>query len=891
MTEYKRWVLLSAVVILCLIAGIWAPASISSDNAKVSASSTTAPDLIIQDITWSPEIPSIGDTVTFTIIIKNQGDSQAGASRVAYYIDDVYQASAYVNPVEPGETNSKSFTWKAQSGPHNIKGVADTNDSVNESDESNNHKAFALSVLAPDLIVDSITWLPENPSIGDKVTFTVSIKNRGNCRAWGSNVDFHIDGYSRGYKFVLGIDPGATITQTFPWMAQSGSHTVKAIADFLRQVNESDETNNERTVTYATAAPDLIIDSITWSPQDPSENTKITLSVTIKNQGIGKAEHSYVAYYIDDRYQTSKFVNQLNPGATATDTLTWTVGRNLHIFKAVADAENRIIESDETNNNQTIDLPNPDPDLIIQDITWSPASLLLAHRIKITVTVKNQGKSTAGSCDLCIYIDNAYKYYHILGSIAAGATMTRTTPWTINKASHEIRAVVDEGNYVNESNEDNNTKLKELTCSQSSPSSDLVVQDITWSPEEPSIGDIVTFTVTTKNQGTSQTNPFYVALYVDESLPALEYVNQIEPNTTTTNTFTWEAQAGLHTFRIFADTNDSISETNEDNNEKTVTLSTSAPDLVILGVTWSPEIPSAGDLVTFNVTIKNQGDEGADGSYVGYYIDSDYRGKHYVEEIDAGATATKTFVWTARSESHVIRAVADIENAVPENNEHNNEQTVALPAPDLVIDEITWSSSGSSGKIRVIVTVSIKNQGKGIAGNSRLYFCIDDNYKLHQEITETGAGAITTNTFEWTVKSGRHIIMAIADEDDSIIESNEANNEKTVSIQIPFPPPFPLPEPVAEATTLSTTDLNQPEADDNLYSEKSVVPPPQDIVPDITDEPSPAHSSWWEGFVPSWWHITALVAAGAIAILVLLRFRKRRQTTEDSSEESQESDA
>ena len=58
---------------------------------------------------------------------------------------------------------------------------------------------------------------------------------------------------------------------TYTWLAISGSHTLEAFADRLNQVKESDETNNNITVTYATAAPDLVIDSITWSPQNRSD--------------------------------------------------------------------------------------------------------------------------------------------------------------------------------------------------------------------------------------------------------------------------------------------------------------------------------------------------------------------------------------------------------------------------------------------------------------------------------------------------------------------------------------------------------------------------------------------------------------------------------------------
>jgi len=44
-------------------------------------------DLIIKDITWTPTNPSLGETVTFTATIKNQGNGSSSSSRVYFYFD------------------------------------------------------------------------------------------------------------------------------------------------------------------------------------------------------------------------------------------------------------------------------------------------------------------------------------------------------------------------------------------------------------------------------------------------------------------------------------------------------------------------------------------------------------------------------------------------------------------------------------------------------------------------------------------------------------------------------------------------------------------------------------------------------------------------------------
>ena len=137
MREYKRWILLGAATVLSLLVGAHVPAPILADTVPLS---DPAPDFIIQNVTWSPEIPSMGDEVTFTVTIKNQGGDQAGSSYVAYHIDDTYQTSASVNQIDQGATATKTFTWTALAGAHTIKAVADTGNQVMESDETNNAK-------------------------------------------------------------------------------------------------------------------------------------------------------------------------------------------------------------------------------------------------------------------------------------------------------------------------------------------------------------------------------------------------------------------------------------------------------------------------------------------------------------------------------------------------------------------------------------------------------------------------------------------------------------------------------------------------------------------------------------------------------------------------------
>jgi subtilase family serine protease len=104
-------------------------------------------DLVIQDIAWSPTNPSAGETVTFTVTIKNQGSGDAGPSTIEYYVDGFYKGYDPVSSITAGGTATKHFTWSAEPGNHSIRAVVSYSGSVPESDETNNESEIILEIL------------------------------------------------------------------------------------------------------------------------------------------------------------------------------------------------------------------------------------------------------------------------------------------------------------------------------------------------------------------------------------------------------------------------------------------------------------------------------------------------------------------------------------------------------------------------------------------------------------------------------------------------------------------------------------------------------------------------------------------------------------------------
>lgn len=217
------------------------------------------PDLIIQDISWSPSNPEQGDTITFTVTIKNQGSELAGISYLESYIDGNSWGYS-VSPLSAGSTSTQTFKWTANNcGNIQVKAVADSLDEVDESTEENNKRTDTVSVTCdkPDLIIQDISWSPSNPKQGDTVTFTIKIKNQGSGDAGASYVEFCAGvGYIPIHSSVPALSSGSTYTWTLTWPADKcGDRQVSAKADGGNYVAESDEGNNVRTATMNVACP------------------------------------------------------------------------------------------------------------------------------------------------------------------------------------------------------------------------------------------------------------------------------------------------------------------------------------------------------------------------------------------------------------------------------------------------------------------------------------------------------------------------------------------------------------------------------------------------------------------------------------------------------------
>jgi hypothetical protein len=107
--------------------------------------------------------------------------------------------------------------------------------------------------------------------------------------------------------------------------------------------------------------------------------------------------------------------------------------------------------------------------------------------------------------------------------------------------------------------------------------------------------------------------------------------------------------------------------------------------------------------------------------------------------------------------------------------------------PDLTVDSILINQTSIMEGDNVEVTTRIKNIGGYDTNHFTIDFKVDEN-TIESKIISLPIGGSADLTFDWTAQRGSHTIEIIVDSNNTISESNEDNNIKSIGIAVSFYP-------------------------------------------------------------------------------------------------------
>lgn len=272
---------------------------------------------------------------------------------------------------------------------------------------------------------------------------------------------------------------------------------------------------------------------------------------------------------------------------------------------------------------------------------------------------------------------------------------------------------------------------------------------------------------------------FYADLLADEKLVERKKINSVWHDSLTPVSFSWKPNTtGDHNLTVFADSLNNITEFNETNNNATIEVNVTLPDLYPSWIT-PPERTYVNVTNVINCTIRGTTDEHfnvtleeADGESVG---------KQRIEGIRDNFTIS--FEWRpSANRAYNLRFTVDSDAEVGERDDANNtlERPVDVLLPDLVPKAITVDEVFVNARNKVNVTV------EGMAENFNLSL-IENGTVVGKTINVTCYGKENVTVYWKPTTLGNHTIAMFVDSNDVIKETNETNNKINATFEVLLP--------------------------------------------------------------------------------------------------------
>ncbi|MEU7652456.1 discoidin domain-containing protein [Micromonospora taraxaci] len=203
------------------------------------------PDLTVTGMSFSPSAPVETSTITLSATVRNAGSAASGATNVNFYLGSTRVGTASVGSLAAGASTTVSASIGTRdSGSYPLSAKVDESNTVVEQDDTNNSYTnpsplVVAAVASSDLVASAVAWSPGNPSAGNTVTFSVSIRNAGNqASASGAHgitltvlneSGTVVRTLTGSYSGV--INAGATVgpINLGTWTAANGKYTVRVV--------------------------------------------------------------------------------------------------------------------------------------------------------------------------------------------------------------------------------------------------------------------------------------------------------------------------------------------------------------------------------------------------------------------------------------------------------------------------------------------------------------------------------------------------------------------------------------------------------------------------------------------------------------------------------------
>jgi len=513
------------------------PVNGSSDNVTVSLD-------VRLNLTKSANASEVkvGDNVTFTITVINDGKSDATNVVISDILADAF---SYVSGADAFDESSRNATWTISSI---VAGQSETVTLVVTASKSGNYSNVAfVSSLENKTPVngssDNVTVSPDvrlnltkssnltEVKVGDRIEFTIVVTNNGKSDA--SNVVIS-DVLGKEFAYIEGGSFDKTsrnVTWNVGSIASGKSANVTLIVEALSEgsfantaVTSADENKTDvpGSSDNVTVRPYVKLDIVKDSNATYVKvGEYINFTITVTNNGKSNATNVQIVDKLQDAFG---YVNSSEYSEYVYGVVTWTIenitaGESVTVYVIV----NATKEGTYTNNATVMSSENTTEsnatkvivvgNVIILNVTKvaDVSSVKVGDEIVFTITITNLGTDKATNVNVYDVLGNEFAYVSSTGTYD---NATRTVTWVISsidaRSSQNVTVTVKaltNGTFVNaavanaKENETNVTGTSDNITVD--PYVKLNVTKVLVNSTPIYVGDNVTYTIVVTNNGLS----------------------------------------------------------------------------------------------------------------------------------------------------------------------------------------------------------------------------------------------------------------------------------------------------------------------------------------------------------------------------------------------------
>ena len=567
------------------------------------------------------------------------------------------------------------------------------------------------------------TALPANPVDGDLVRLEAIVANSGSTTAAASVARWYLGdpdqgGVQIGGDIALGpllAGQRETLRHQWPSRDRAGANTLWLQLDATGALDEVSEADNRAALALSVAPPsaqaDIVVDASLLA-LDPARIDSLPQTVTLSGvvRNLGSVAAANVLLRLSSESDPQRVLAEASVAIAARGETAASLSFETRIAQTQrlllhADADNRIAEAREDNNQARFTLPfgaTLDLALDADALSLTGAAPTIGRDVEFLLRVRNRGTQDGNQIPLLAQVVQGASTSTISLpgdsiSVPAGETRERRLRWrALSSGAAQLQVRIDPANQFGESDESNNAADLDFNVgADTQPDLAIAAGSLQFTPEPGLQGQPLRAALRVRNNTNQAAGSFRVALYTADpsqggqqlaaaSVAGLAGESEI-PLQIDLASLPLRADT---TLQLVVDAAEQVEESDEGNNVALHTLSVlPLADIAVAAssITLTPSQPAVGAPLQARVRLRNIGAQAAAAFAVNLYEGSAESGSavapvQTVNGLAAGAEIELVWNWTFAQAGtpQQLTLVADALNTVAENEKRNNTAIVPL---------------------------------------------------------------------------------------------------------------------------------------------------------------------------------------------------------------------